>query len=121
MCLKILVLVVHEIYRGKTHNLLSSFPKGILIPHFPLFYHLGFTFTFRIRLDWQPFPRCWPYIRFLLVVVKESLLHFLHPSLTAFDLWFTTLGGNYLWSDFHRLAVCHARHTKKDLQIKVKP
>ena len=59
----------------------------------------------------QSLPPCRPYIRFLFVVVKESLHHFLHPSLTAFDLWFTTLGGKYLWPDFHRLAVCHARHT----------
>ena len=59
----------------------------------------------------QSLPPCWPYIRFLFVVVKELLHHFLHPSLAAFDLWFTTLGGKYLWSDFHRLAVCHARHT----------
>ena len=61
----------------------------------------------------QSLPPCWPYIRFLFVVVKELLHHFLHPSLAAFDLWFTTLGGKYLWSDFHRLAVCHARHTMK--------
>ena len=59
----------------------------------------------------QSLPPCWPYIRFLFVVVKELLHHFLHPSLAAFDLWFTTLGSKYLWSDFHRLAVCHARHT----------
>ena len=86
---------------------------------FPLIYHLGFTFTFWIWLAWQSLPPCWPYIRFLFVVVKESLHHFLHPSLTAFDLWFTTLGGKYLWSDFHRLAVRHARHTKNKASVRI--
>ena len=50
------------------------------------------------------------------MVVKESLHHCLRPSLTAFDLWFTTLGGKYLWPDFHRLAVRHARHTIKGIR-----
>ena len=96
---------------GVIHTTFSLLSRRELLPHLPLIYHLGFTFTFGIWLALQSLPPCWPYIRFLFVVVKELLHHFLHPSLAAFDLWFTTLGGKYLWSDFHRLAVCHARHT----------
>ncbi len=35
------------------------------------------------------------------------------PDITVNDLWFATLGGNYLWLVYLQLNSCHARHTKK--------
>ncbi|MBR2782201.1 MAG: hypothetical protein IKE00_02565, partial [Oscillospiraceae bacterium] len=34
-------------------------------------------------------------------------------AIAVVGLRFATLGGKYLWRDFHPLELCHARHTKK--------
>ena len=36
-------------------------------------------------------------------------------DITVNGLWFTTLGGNYLWLVYLQLNSCHARHTFKDI------
>ena len=35
-------------------------------------------------------------------------------NITVNDLWFATLGGNYLWLAYLQLNSCHARHTYKN-------
>ncbi|MCR0411867.1 hypothetical protein MKC77_02865, partial [[Clostridium] innocuum] len=37
-------------------------------------------------------------------------------DITINGLWFTTLGGNYLWLACLQLNLCHARHTIKQAQ-----
>src|SRR5699024_548453 len=39
------------------------------------------------------------------------------PDITVNDLWFATLGGNYLWLVYLQLNSCHARQSGRRLTI----
>lgn len=92
--------------RGKTHHFHHT-TSGFTV--------LVFTFTFRALVCNATLPTIWPYIRFLFVGSLALLHRFLPPhGITASGLRFATLGGKYLWQDFHLQETCHARHTLRE-------
>lgn len=58
------------------------------------YYIFGLRLPFGLRFDLQSHPPN-RLIKFLFVGSRTLLHHFLHPNITVFDLWFTTLGGKY--------------------------
>ena len=79
----------------------------------------------------------WFYVYLLDFGLYNNLIHYLASSsfcsyvqknryttssthgITANSLWFTTLGGNYLWLVYLQLNSCHARHTIKGINLRL--
>ena len=103
--LKILEFIVHKISRGNSRILFLSQRPDLL----SWFY----VYLFGLRFVQQPYPPFSLISGFCSYARKNRYTTSSILDITINDLWFTTLGGNYLWSVYLRLNPCHARHTIK--------
>ena len=103
--LKILDFIVHKISRGNSRILFLSQRPDLLSWFYVYLSDFGLLGNLIHHLALYPVS-----VRTLerIATPLSSIL-----DITVNDLWFTTLGGNYLWSAYLRLNSCHARHTLK--------
>ena len=103
LILKILEFIVHKTSRGNSRILFLSQRPDLLSWFYVYlldFSLLGnFIHTFSLISGFCSYARKNRYS-------TSSIL-----NITVNDLWFTTLGGKYLWLAYLQLNSCHARHT----------
>ena len=112
LILKILDFIVHKTSRGNSRILFLS-QRPDLLSWFYV-YLLDFGLICNLIHHLALYPGFCSYARKNRYTTSSIL------NITVNDLWFATLGGNYLWLVYLQLNSCHARHTyKKPFDVKM--
>ena len=107
LILKILGFIVHKTSRGNSRILFLSQRPDLLSWFYVYLSDFGLLCNLIHHLASSGF---YSYAR------KNRYTTSSTHDITVNGLWFTTLGGNYLWLVCPQLNSCHARHTYKSLK-----